>query len=529
MRLFPNTKISLARKCQILFGAAVLIIIGASLIIPAIRMNDLTREQYLRMAKESATVTLLETDLFGQDWSVAQDTIVRNWPRHRKRFGADELAALPPRLFTVVEAQAREAVGRGEGFLPQAISELQRDAKAIYRFKFGTLEDGRTEVRLAMGIREPGGDPGAGKLKGLIEVRIPIPPEHAILNIGVLAASLGLGSFLAVLVFYWVTQRVLLSPVRKLRRLAEKVTSGEISARWRIATGDEFEELGNAFNDMLGHLQDSQDKLGKTNKSLDTRLGELAETNVALFESNRIKSEFIANVSHELRTPLVSIIGFAELLTDAGDGKAIDPNRLKRYAGNILSSGRSLLDIINDLLDLAKIEAGKFNLHLSTFELEGLCTKLIDFMAPVADKADLELKLRIDKTMPKMCSDSGRLHQILYNLLSNAIKFTAPGGSVVLNVTKVEGDKAAFAVTDTGVGIPESQQATVFEKFRQMDSSVTREYSGTGLGLTITRELCGMLGGRIDLESTEGVGSTFKATLPLQAPASAPAPVVNLT
>ncbi|MCA9250679.1 MAG: ATP-binding protein [Phycisphaerae bacterium] len=529
MRLFPNTKISLARKCQFLFGAAVLIIIGASLIIPAIRMNDLTREQYLRMAKESATVATMETDLLGQDWQAAQESINRNWPRLRKRFGADELAAVPPRFFPIEEAQARELIGKGEGFLTHAIAELQRDSAAIYRYKLEHYDDGRSEIRLAMAVREAGGDPGTEKLKGLIEVHIPIPSEHALLNLGVLVASLSLGAFLAVLVFYWVTQKVLLSPVRKLRRIAEKVTLGEMGARSLIETGDEFEELGTAFNEMLGHLQDSQEKLSRTNRSLDTRLGELAETNVALYESNRVKSEFIANVSHELRTPLVSIIGFAELLTEAGDGKSIDPSRLSRYAGNILTSGRSLLDIINDLLDLAKIEAGRFELHISTFELNDLCTKLIDFMTPVADKGELTLSLHIDEGLPSMTSDSGRLHQILYNLLSNAIKFTPKGGSVDLVVKKSGEDMVTFAVNDTGVGIPEAQQASVFEKFKQMDSSMTREYSGTGLGLAITRELCEMLGGTIELESTEGVGSTFTAKLPLKTTSTAAAPLVNLT
>jgi signal transduction histidine kinase len=529
MRLLPNSKISLARKCQFLFGAAVLIIIGASLIIPAIRMNDLTREQYLRLAKESATVAIMETDLLGQDWQVAQESINRNWPRLRKRFGADELAAAPPRLFPIEEAQALELIGKGEGFLTHAIAELQRDAEAIYRYKLEHLDDGRTEVRLAMAVREASGIPGTEKLRGLIEVHIPIPAEHALLNFGVLVASLALGAFLAVLVFYWVTQKVLLSPVRKLRRIAEKVTLGEMSARSVIETGDEFEELGTAFNEMLGHLQESQDQLSKTNRSLDTRLGELAETNVALFESNRVKSEFIANVSHELRTPLVSIIGFAELLSEAGDGKSIDPSRLSRYAGNILTSGRSLLDIINDLLDLAKIEAGKFELHINTFELSDLCTKLIDFMTPVADKGALALNLHIEPDLPSMSSDSGRLHQILYNLLSNAIKFTPKGGSIDLIVSKSGDQMVSLAVKDTGVGIPEAQQRNVFEKFRQMDSSMTREYSGTGLGLAITRELCEMLGGSIELESTVGVGSIFTATLPLKTSATTTAPMVNLT
>ena len=128
-----------------------------------------------------------------------------------------------------------------------------------------------------------------------------------------------------------------------------------------------------------------------------------------------------------------------------------------------------------------------------------------------------------------MLSDSGRLKQILYNLLSNAIKFTPEGGSITLSVQPVDADRVSFSVTDTGPGISEEEQAIIFEKFRQIDSSVTREYSGAGLGLAITRELCTMLGGTIELQSRPGQGSTFKATLPTQAPAEAKLPLINLT
>ncbi len=519
-------KISLAAKCQILFAGAVLAILAATLIIPWMRMGDLTLERYLRIAKEMATIALLEADWQGQTWQQAQQDLNAVWPQYAK-LGEGDFSLKPPQLISANEMQFL-SLAAPRGFIAETAAKLQADRHALYQFKLDRNEEGRDEFRLAMAVRALEGEKDPGSLKGLIEVRVPIDPEPAFLNLGVLIAALCCGALLALLVFYLVTQKLLLSPVRKLRRLAEQVTTGDMEARATIQTGDEFEELGSAFNDMLVHLQSTQEELRKSNRSLDTRLGELAETNVALFESNRVKSEFIANVSHELRTPLVSIIGFAELLADAGQ-RAGDSDRLKRYATNILTSGRMLLDIINDLLDLAKIEAGKLELHISLVDVAESCRDLIDFVTPLADKKGLSLDLDMPDEIPKMSSDAGRLKQILYNLLSNAIKFTPEGGAVKLMVRPENGELMTFAVRDTGPGIPEAEHAAVFEKFRQGDSSMTREYSGTGLGLPITRELCAMLGGSVRLESRVGEGSTFSVRLPIRAPTDVSVPVVNLT
>ena len=269
---------------------------------------------------------------------------------------------------------------------------------------------------------------------------------------------------------------------------------------------------------MLVHLRNSQDELITINKSLDTRLGELAETNVSLFEANKLKSEFLANVSHELRTPLVSIIGFAELVHDAMETPPKDRTRLVRYADNILTSGRMLLDIINDLLDLAKIEAGKIELHLSRFAIAEVAEKLIDFVRPLAEKKNLRLAATVAPDLPEMHSDSGKINQILYNLLSNAVKFTPSGGSIGID-GRGDGDSAIeLRVTDTGCGIATDNQSMIFEQFRQLDSSATREHGGSGLGLAITKELTRILGGSIRVESEPDRGSTFIVTLPCEAP-----------
>ena len=248
------------------------------------------------------------------------------------------------------------------------------------------------------------------------------------------------------------------------------------------------------------------------NRSLDTRLGELAERNVALFEANKIKSQFLANVSHELRTPLTSIIGFAELLREATSS---DGGRMLRYSENIMSSGRMLLGIINDLLDLAKIEAGKMELHLAEVNMQEMCRNLIDFMRPLADKKSLQLTTSISEDVPVIHSDPGRIQQVLYNLLSNAVKFTPDGGVVELSLSNSGEASVQVCVRDTGIGIPEAELATVFEKFRQLDDSMTREHSGTGLGLAISKELVTILGGTISATSEVGKGSVFSVTLPI--------------
>src|SRR5215813_8015804 len=187
---------------------------------------------------------------------------------------------------------------------------------------------------------------------GIISVDIPsqIASSQLLLNrVFILTAGLVAG-LLAIVVFYLVTTRLILEPVRVLQNTAEKVSKGDLNIRSDINTGDEFQQLSETFNTMLTNLKNGADQLRAVNKSLDLKLGQLAESNVALYESNRLKSEFLANVSHELRTPLNSILGFAELLKDQVTG-AVDPKSV-RYLQNILSSGHHLLDLINGLLDL---------------------------------------------------------------------------------------------------------------------------------------------------------------------------------
>jgi signal transduction histidine kinase len=253
-------------------------------------------------------------------------------------------------------------------------------------------------------------------------------------------------------------------------------------------------------------------------------LSVLAERNVALYEANQIKNQFLAKVSHELRTPMTSIIGFAELLREAA---STEGGRTLRYSENIMSSGRMLLGIINDLLDLAKIEAGKMDLHLGEVEMSEMARNLIDFMRPLADKKSLQLVADIPTDLPRIVSDAGRIQQILYNLLSNAVKFTPDGGLVELNLNRTQENGIRITVRDTGIGIPEEQLSHIFEKFRQLDESITREHSGTGLGLAISKELVSLLGGTVCAESRPGKGSLFTVVLPPAAPSKKEAPTLH--
>jgi signal transduction histidine kinase len=326
-----------------------------------------------------------------------------------------------------------------------------------------------------------------------------------LLTTGILTAFLIMGFS------YLIVRYVIVKPVKHLKEVSDAIAAGELNVRSEIQTGDEFEDLSHAFNRMLRNLVSMQDRLRKVNSDLDRKVDELAQANLALYETNRLKSDFLATMSHELRTPLNSIMGFSDVLvTSHGLSE-----KQQRWANNIKSSGERLLNLINDILDLAKIEAGKMQVRLSEFSAYDVCEGLLAMFRPLAEKKNIELRSQLDQGIPTLRQDQIKLQQILENLLSNAIKFTPEGGRVLL---KAGADPlyVVLTVTDTGVGIAPEEQELVFEKFRQSGNPMTREHAGTGLGLSIVRELSKLLGGEVTLESELGRGSTFTVRLPLQ-------------
>ena len=309
---------------------------------------------------------------------------------------------------------------------------------------------------------------------------------------------------------WMIVRYIIVKPVKHLKEVSDAISAGELNVRSEIQTGDEFEDLSHAFNRMLRHLVSMQDQWRKVNIDLDRKVDELAQTNMALFESNRLKGDFLATMSHELRTPLNSILGFSDVLLSSDTLT----DKQRRWVSNIQSSGQKLLNLINDILDLAKIEAGKMQVRPDQFNLQDVCEGLLNMFRPLAEKKNIDLRSQIEPDMPGLKQDITKLQQILQNLLSNAIKFTPEGGRVAL---KAEADTkyVTISVMDTGVGVAEEEQDLVFQKFRQSGNPLTREHAGTGLGLSIVRELCKLLGGEVTLQSELGRGSTFTVKLPL--------------
>ncbi len=239
----------------------------------------------------------------------------------------------------------------------------------------------------------------------------------------------------------------------------------------------------------------------------------LAEARDAAEEANRTKGMFLANMSHELRTPLNAIIGYSELLAEE-IAEAGYPY-LVEDAKHIEQAGRQLLELINDVLDLSKIEAGKMSLYVEPFEIPSLLAEVSDIVQPLMDKNANKFATRFPDDLPTMYADQSKVRQILLNLLSNAAKFTE-NGRVTLSVELDDAQHVRFIVSDTGIGISPEQVQQLFRPFSQADASTSRKYGGTGLGLAISRHFCEMMGGRIEVDSTPEEGSTFTVYLPIQ-------------
>jgi signal transduction histidine kinase len=231
-----------------------------------------------------------------------------------------------------------------------------------------------------------------------------------------------------------------------------------------------------------------------------------------MLEANRLKSEFLANMSHELRTPLNAIIGFAELMYKGKVGPLSLNHR--EYMGDILTSSRHLLQLINDILDLAKVEAGMMEFRPAEVDMAQLTSEVRDTLRGLAAKKHLRIEIDLDEEVRKVVVDAGRVKQILYNYLSNAIKFTPVGGRIGVRIAADGPSLFRIDVEDTGVGIPAEQLGQLFVQFQQLDGSAAKRYQGTGLGLALTKRIAEAHGGRVAVRSSPSQGSTFSAILP---------------
>ncbi len=249
-----------------------------------------------------------------------------------------------------------------------------------------------------------------------------------------------------------------------------------------------------------------------------TAKNELLEArNLEVEQANRLKNEFLASMSHELRTPLHTIIGFSELLTEQLEGPLNE--KQQRFLGHILQDARHLLELINEILDISKIESGRLELKREAFDFNHCVEEVLGGLRHQAANKNVALENKNSFHRP-LYADRVRVKEILYNLVSNAVKFTRAGGSVWVESVQ-EGDFLQVSVCDTGIGIPESEQSSIFDKFYQVGSSMDGTREGTGLGLPITRHLIELHGGTISVESQLGRGSRFKLTFPLAQPPGA--------
>jgi signal transduction histidine kinase len=326
-----------------------------------------------------------------------------------------------------------------------------------------------------------------------------------------LAAFLAVGIGLSVLL-----ARRLVRPVKQMRTAAGRIGAGAYDERIELRRRDELGGLADELNIMAASLQASvqslEQRVEERTRELATALAERDEKSHLLEIASRHKSEFLANMSHELRTPLNAIIGFSQVLRKRMFGEI--NAKQEEYLDDILSSGNHLLSLINDVLDLAKVEAGQVELERATFSLREALERGVVMVREPAVKKDVRLSLVLAPDVDLVDGDERRLHQVVYNLLSNAVKFTPRGGCVDVASSRVNGE-VRVTVTDTGPGISPEDHERIFEEFQQTDAGVDQQ-EGTGLGLALSKRLVELHGGRIWVESEPGQGSRFTFALPIE-------------
>jgi two-component system sensor histidine kinase BarA len=311
------------------------------------------------------------------------------------------------------------------------------------------------------------------------------------------------------------TLRKLTQPLHALSEVMRRAGRGEHGVSASLQGPPEIHRIAAVFNHMIGALAERDRKLRRQKDLLESevalRTHELVAARDAALEASRHKSEFMASMSHELRTPLQSIIGYTDLVVDE-----LLSEGLETYAGDlerVLKNANHLLSMINDLLDLSKIEAGKMELQIDYANLRDLIQRVLEIVEPLAAQNRNHLEFRVEECGEPLRIDGGRLMQVLLNLLSNAAKFTHEGE--IRLVATHAARELRIVVSDTGIGMSPEQQATIFEAFRRAIHPSNRGYEGTGLGLAISKQLCRFMGGDIGVRSAPGEGSTFTVRIPL--------------
>lgn len=528
LRFWP---LPLAKKVQVTFGAAVLLVLTLALSIPYIWMNQLIKKDLLDSGRSRSMVML---DRHFQQKESSQTLLPLDSIGLVRDPNNAEITWIPfkendDRVLSQLDKDVR-------GMVETLKNDTDRDENILLERNEGRLGSRYVRIFRATGhcisCHNPQGSAEAFALNKLIgavlvqsrDLSGEINRTVFMNRVWIIVAGL-IGGIGAIVVFYIITQRLILRPIRQLRAMANNVAEGNLEIRSSIATRDEYEKLAKAFNHMLDTLQATQKKLRQANNQLDAKIAELSTRNIELFKANKIKGEFLANISHEFRTPLNAILGFAQVLKDKP--LLLKKEKAQRYAENIITSGNSLLNMINDLLELAKTQAGKVELHIAEASIADLLENLLSQFSLITKKKKIKVKLVPAHDLPLVVTDVGKVRQILYNFMSNAVKFTPERGRIEIAAQfpspgaqgkGPEPRMIRISVTDTGCGIAESDREKIFEKFRQADGSLTRETTGSGLGLAICTELATMLAGSIGMESPpNGLsdGSKFWLDIPI--------------
>ena len=496
---------------------------GASITKRLTRMNVLVSGAALLMAC-AAFVTY--------DWITSREAMVHNLSIQAQIAGSNSVSAL---LFN--DPQSAENTLSALKAAPNIVSACiytaeglafasyspngSREALTLPALPLGQLEhhwfqDGHLVVARKIVFE--------GKPTGTVYIRSDLQEiSHRLKRYAAIAAIVLAASLIAALLVASIFQRAVAEPIVHLAEITRIVSRDKNYALRASPTGnrDEPDILIHAFNDMLGQIQQREEALRDAHRELEQRVeartAQLAAANKELERQNReveratqLKSQFLASMSHELRTPLNAIIGFSDLLAEKTADHLTD--KQNRFIGHVRNGARHLLQLINDILDLSKIESGLLELRRETFSLTEAMPEVLSVIKPLA----MAKKIRIEHTEEtfSVYADRVRFKQILYNLLSNALKFTPEGGRVRVEGS-IDGSLVCISVTDSGIGIRPEDQQLIFEEFRQAGESTKWVKEGTGLGLAITKRLVQRQGGTIRVESELGKGSCFSFTLPV--------------
>jgi signal transduction histidine kinase len=327
---------------------------------------------------------------------------------------------------------------------------------------------------------------------------------------GLLLVGLGMALVASLLI-----ARRVVRPLETLRKGVERIGSGDMSSRLEVKTGDEIEVLAEEFNRMAGNLREAYSGLEQKVKE---RTHELAFANERLKELDRLKSDFVSNVSHELRTPLTAIKGAVDLVLREVPGPLTE--KQIHYLTRVRSNTQHLAGLINDVLDLSKIESGRIDVKSSRVSVGGLLHEVVETLRPVAAEKAIVLEATTPEPSIMVWADRDKINQVLMNLIGNAIKFTAAPGKVTVSASRNGKEAVQVSVSDTGPGVPPEEKEKIFEKFYQIADLEGAKPKGTGLGLAICKALVELHGGRIWVESEPGRGGTFSFTLPVSGPQS---------